>query len=334
MPDDASHATPTHVSLSHPVFVRVSDVSFRRSATDGTPMMVMPFGDGEAAVPIGSLRNEFEITDGSPDGRMLNLVAEALSYVTALAPGDPLPPEVTSGEASWSPGILHRHRADRMLRVEVLRWWRPGAVQEAGGEARCAESIDRDPELRTQMGSAYRRIAETLELEGPGAVEARISQLAEELAFIEALRDELLDRVVRVGGRCRQFEKANPRLDARRRDTMLRMQALLATATAELQQRFDAVDLLLGDILGLLTNPDIQVELIRSHRNALHRARLGWQVVLDRWGALQPDDEAGLWAAILDTYQFLARRYLPFKEWPNLNALRGAPGKGVSGMRW
>lgn len=335
MPNDpASAPTPTHVSLSHPVFVRVDGISFRRSPTDGAPVMVMPFGEREAAIPLGSLRAEFEIDDHTPDGRMLSLVAEALGYVTALAPGDALPPEVTSGQASWTPSVLHRHRADRRLRVALLRWWRPAAVQEAGGEIRCWERIDQDPELRSQMGSAYRRTAETLGLDGSGAVEERIAQLAEEFAFIEALRDELLDRVERMAGRCRQYESANPRLDARRRDTIVRMRTLLTTALGELQQRFQALDGLLDDITALLADPDSQIEVIRSHRNALHRARLGWQEVLDKWAALDMNDEAGLWGAILDTYQFLARRYLPYTEWPTVNSLRGAPGKGAPGMRW
>jgi hypothetical protein len=333
MADDAA-PTPTHVSLNHPVFVRVEGISFRRSATDGAPVMVMPFGEREAAIPLGSLRTEFEIDDHTPDGRMLSLVAEALGYVTALAPGDALPPEVTCGQASWTPSVLHRHRADRRLRVALLRWWRPAAVQEAGGEIRCWERIDQDPELRSQMGSAYRRTAETLGLDGPGSVEVRIAQLAEEFAFIEALRDELLDRVERMAGRCRQYESANPRLDARRRDTIVRMRTLLTTALGELQQRFQALDGLLDDITGLLADPDSQVESIRSYRNALHRARLGWQEVLDQWSALDVNDEAGLWGAILDTYQFLAKRYLPYTEWPTVNSLRGPPGKGAPGMRW
>lgn len=335
MPNDSDSAqTPTHVALSHPVFVRVDGISFRRSATDGAPVMVMPFGEREAAIPLGSLRAEFEIGDHTPDGQMLRLVAEALGYVTALAPGDPLPPEVTSGQASWTSSVLHRHRADRRLRVALLRWWRPAAVEEAGGEVRCWERIDQDPELRSQMGSAYRRTAEMVGLDGSGAVEVRIGQLAEEFAFIEALRDELLDRVERMAVRCRQYESANPRLDARRRDTLVRMRTLHTTALAELQQRFQALDGLLDDILGLVADPDSQIEFIRSHRNVLHRARLGWQAVLDQWAGLDINDEAGLWAAILDTYQFLAKRYLPFTEWPNLHSLRGAPGKGAPGMRW
>jgi hypothetical protein len=63
---------------------------------------------------------------------------------------------------------------------------RPAAVEEAGGEIRCWERIDQDPELRSQMVSAYRRTAETVGLDGPGTVEVRIGQLAEEFAFILA----------------------------------------------------------------------------------------------------------------------------------------------------
>jgi len=41
------------------------------SPADGTPVMVVPFDDREASVPLRGIQKEFEIPDDSPDGEML-----------------------------------------------------------------------------------------------------------------------------------------------------------------------------------------------------------------------------------------------------------------------
>ena len=57
-------------TLQHHVFNTLGQISFRRSSSDGTPVMVVPMGDKEASVPLRALQREFAITDESPDGRM------------------------------------------------------------------------------------------------------------------------------------------------------------------------------------------------------------------------------------------------------------------------
>ena len=93
-------AAPDHCVLHHALFTKLGTVSFRRALTDGTPMMIVPFGEREAGLPLRSLQHAFDIPDGSPDGRMLGLIAESLDYVTCLCVGDPLPAEVVNGTAS------------------------------------------------------------------------------------------------------------------------------------------------------------------------------------------------------------------------------------------
>jgi hypothetical protein len=333
-PDQAAPSDmPTRVVLEHPVFLRVSGISFRRSPTDGAATMVMPFGEREASIPLSGLRHEFNITDDTPDGQMLNLVAEALFYVTALVPGEALPAEVTTGDASWSAGVLHRHRAEKRLRVGLVRWFKPAAVDGAGGDERCAERLERDPELRTMLQNAMRRAAEQLGLTGSDDILARLELLAAEFAFIEVLRDELLLPVKQVRVQCKRYAAANPRLEGRRKDTLSRMVALHGKAEADLQTRFDAMDALVVDMLGLLAEPESQIAFLRSNRNVLHRTRLGWQGLLARWTELEPGDDTALWGVIMDTYQFLAQRHLPYTEWPSFSALRGGAQK-AAGMAW
>ena len=67
----------------------------------------MLLGERQAAVPLRALQNEFGIADDSADGRMLGLIAGALDFVPLLRPGDALPAEVRTGEASWKPDAMH-----------------------------------------------------------------------------------------------------------------------------------------------------------------------------------------------------------------------------------
>lgn len=325
---------PSHVRLEHPVFLRVAGISFRRSATDRTPVMVVPLGDREAEVPFHGLCKEFEISADSADGRMLALVAEALGFVTALMPGEKLPAEIASGEASWSAGVIYRHRAEARLKVSLLKWLRPGVLQEMGGEERCAEKLDRDPELRTMVQNAFRAAADRLGLASAEELVARVEQVATEFAFIEALREELLRRVMMVSVRVRRLESASGKLDGRRKDTVTRVLALNGTAVSELQERFDALDLQIDNIIGLLENPENHIDFFRTSRNTMHRMRLGWQELLDKWDNVDTTDPTMTWEVVLETYQFLAKRFLPFTEWPSFSALRGAGAKVNEGMRW
>src|ERR1700749_4303519 len=106
-----------HCRLNHPLFNRFGEPLFRRAETDGTPVMVVLLGEREAALPLRALQREFNIPDESEDGHMLALIAAALDFVTTLRPGDPLPPEVLSGEASWEPELQHRQLGLARLRL-------------------------------------------------------------------------------------------------------------------------------------------------------------------------------------------------------------------------
>jgi len=161
-----------------------------------------------------------------------------------------------------------------------------------------------------------------------------MEQVASEFAYIEALREELLHPVMMVSVQVRRMETANGRLDGRRKDTVARVLALNGTAISELQERFDALDLQIDNIIGLLDSPDNHIAFFRTNRNTLHRIRVGWQELLDKWDKVDTSDPTMMWDAILETYQFLARRFLPFTEWPSFGALRAGGARANEGMRW
>ena len=78
---EANAAPADHCTLTHRVFTSFGEPLFRRSETDGTPVMVVKLGEKEAAIPLRSLQREFGIPDDSDDGRMLGLIAQSLDFV-------------------------------------------------------------------------------------------------------------------------------------------------------------------------------------------------------------------------------------------------------------
>jgi hypothetical protein len=142
--------------LRHRLFAIMGAPMFRRSETDGTPVMVVLLGERTAAIPLRSLQREFQIEDASDDGRMLGLIAESLDYVAGLRIGDPLPQEVLSGNASWAPDQIHRQIADARLRLQLVRWLGAGA-DTPNLDAEALAQVADDPAMRQQVQDAPAR---------------------------------------------------------------------------------------------------------------------------------------------------------------------------------
>ena len=126
---------------------------------------------------------------------MLALIAASLDFVTSLRLGDALPAEVLSGEASWEPSAQHLRLAHARLRLQLAAW-QPGAAREdrSGLDPPALIAAAEAPSLRAPLADACRRAAEALNLPGPDAVTQMLEALAEELAYVEALRERLLHR--------------------------------------------------------------------------------------------------------------------------------------------
>jgi len=219
--------------LEHRMFSTLEDVRFRRSLTDGTAMMAVSLGDREADIPLCSLRREFGIDSASPDGRVLELIGESLDFVSILQPGDRLPPEILTGEASWRPSPNHLRIASTRLRLQLVAWLMPDAAQNGQLDELALLRLADDPMLRRNVQAVISRAAQELGLSSPadvipvgvkadppfgvmrgpdwaanaGTVRSRLmatgmtrllEEIAEELAYIEALRDRLLRRVESV----------------------------------------------------------------------------------------------------------------------------------------
>ena len=331
----AAETEPTLCRLDHAVFTKLGRVTFRRAETDGTPMLMVNFGEREVGIPLSSLKHAFGISDASDDGRMLGLIAESLDFVTSLQIGDPLPDEVITGAASWQPTAAHRLAAATRLRLQLLGWLDPEAARANVRAGDIGVRIETDPVLKAKVQAAFREAAVALEVADSDAVVALVERLSEELAYIEALRDRLLARVLELGGRLAGIGRGFNRKDAKRRETLTQVQRLMLRATGEFSARFKEIDAQTGEVIATLRNADSQTAFIRSNRDVLYRNLRAWEPLLERWAEAASDFEADVWPLMTDTYQFLARRYLPVSEWPNFNSLRqGGVRKPMNAMAW
>ena len=301
--------------LQHRLFVIMGEPMFRRSETDGTPVMVVLLGERIAAIPLRSLQHEFGIEDASDDGRMLGLIAESLDYVTGLRIGDPLPQEVLTGNASWEPDQIHRQIADARLRLQLVRWLGTGAGADTPNlDAETLARVADDPALRQQVHDALARAAEMLGLEDAEQVVALIEDLAYELAFIEALRHRLLRRVKMMVEKLERLTRAF-RGDSSHMETLTQVQRLSGVALRQISVRFDELDAQTGEVLAVLRNADSQRAFIRSNRDWLYRTQRAWEPILSAWDRADGTIDDGLFALLARSYRFLAPRFMPVTDW-------------------
>lgn len=319
-------AVPDRCLLRHRGFATLGEISFRRSATDDAPVMIVPLGGREAAVPLRAMQRELAIDDDSADGRMLALIAQSLDYVAGLQPGDLLPREVLDGGASWEPEPRHRERAAGRLHGQLVAWL--GAETGDAGLSAHALSADRlhqDARLRARLAEAFARAAARLGQPDAEAVVALLERVAEELAFIEALRDRLLAPVQSLSARLDALAGAGWRGDSTRHDSLVQAQRLAGSARRQIGGRFAEIDAQTGEVIATLRNAEGQRVFIRTHRDWLHRSRLAWEPTLAAWDPPPLRLDEATWLLIGRTYQFLAPRFMAVKEWQLFTAGRGLP---------
>ncbi len=322
-------------ALEHRLFRSLTNVLFRRAENDDTPVMVMSLGERTAAVPLRALQRELDIADASPDGRMFGLIAQALDFVTGLQPGDPLPAEVLDGRASWAPGATHRAVAAARLRLNLAAWLRPEAAGVVMPDAGSVRRLDEDPSIRQHVNAAMEQAARDLGLTDGSDVVTLLEKLAEELSYIEALREGLLNRVrdlvARVDRICR-----TGRVNKKRMEMLTQVRRLSTAGLQQIAARFASLDTHSQEVIAALRDSDRQCNLIRSSRDWLYRLSRAWEPILQDWEEATGLPDAELWNLIDRTYRFLAPRYMPVQEWQAFVAgqRHGQPKPIGSVMTW
>lgn len=309
------------VQFEHTFFKRMEDIYFRLDETTGEAVAVVTLGDERLVLPFAGLRREFKLDDG-PDGQMLALLAKGLKYVKALRIGDPLPAEITTRRASWKPAPRHQQIAYHRLAMQLLGWLsgdehiitNPDELLQVAG----------DPNFKRKVNEAFAEAAEHLGLgrENREKVIGYIADLSEELAYIEAMRDQFhhlkeMDAKIQLmrrlyGSHRSVLEVADP------------VARLMERAVEEFANLFEQADAQTGEIMAALKNIDAQKTYIQDMRDEIHVRLLPWDELLDEWHRV-PSKRTD-WAEDLlsRTYRFLAPRFMPVDEWAMMTKLAGA----------
>ena len=185
-----------------------------------------------------------------------------------------------------------------------------------------------DPARRQQVQEAFTKAAETLGLASREAVIALVEELAQELAYIEALRDRLLRRVKGMAEKLNRMAQ-NYRGDASHLETLTQVRRLTlhgAEADRPPVRRAGCADRR-GDGGAAQRRQPADVHPLQPRLAVPHAARLA--VAAAEWDVAGIGFDEGILQLLNRSYQFLAPRFMPVTEW----ASRTRPAKREAGHR-
>jgi hypothetical protein len=284
------------------------------------PIFHVLLGTLSAALPLPTLRAEFNIDPGSNDGKLLDIIEKSLRYVKEIRPNDSIPSELLDGSASWAVDDRHRTIATSRLIVQLSSWL--AGEETVISDVTQLEQLAEDPATKQRMQNAVGEIAERIGIGRARKQEVmdKINDFARELSYIEALRDRYgatkqivgtLSRLSKVYGNDRSVT-----------EEIVRIQQLLRPPLTEFEATFNLIDAQTSEILNILKKFGAQVDFVREMRDDLSfRLRL-WDGLIDRWGnntltrpgqALARTGEAE--ALIKETYRFAAQNFLQGQTW-------------------
>ena len=312
-------AAPSQCQFEHPGFAALGPLQFRLTNGDYLAALAIRVDGNDVVVPLHAIGPLFGLAPDSADARMLTLIEQALKFVPFLRLGDALPSEVVTGEASWEPSVLNHQVAVTRLQRLLVNWIGSKSASAITPQMLTA-SLD-DPSVRMLLQEAMGRAGAELGIPGGGtAVAHLIEALAGELAFIEALRERLLDP---IRGMVRRLGRASgdPAMSGSRRETLLQVTRLGMAALAQVVGRFEDVDGQTCEIVPALRNLERQRSFLRPHRDWLYSMLLAWTPLLRAWDEVPGGAvDEGLWKVIEESYRFLAPRYMAVQEWQSTAA--------------
>jgi hypothetical protein len=318
------------IVLSHWFFHKMDEIHFQHMASDKEATMVGKYSKNDVILTLKGICKEFDIPTDSADGQMLDLIAKGLRYVKLLRMGDPLPKEILTREASWALSGRHRQVAYQRVSLQLVNWM-------SGGDTMITDpdellQLADDPAIKKSISAAFAEAAEKL---GYGRdqkenVVRHVEELANELAYIEALRDrfrriKLMDTKIQELRRIYGREKSVLEIA----DQVAR---LGERAVSEFDAMFLEIDAQTGEIISVLKNLSSQIPYIRDKRDDLHVRLMAWDDLLDRWHEAEIKISPENPNLLRDTYKFLAPRFMMVKEWVLMSKLHETSAKAVSQM--
>jgi hypothetical protein len=187
--------------------------------------------------------------------------------------------DVPPDPGKWVAASHHRWQATTQLHARLWAQMRPGLPPVDPG-AVCLPGQMLDTAMQAEMQAVFGEAALLAGLSHAREVTTGLRLLAVEQACIESLRESVLARLqamvrdLAVGGRSNE---ADPQIAASASVIGRR----LVTALHRIQDRFDAADHVVEDVVSALGDVGLTTRLIRSHRDEIQRAGREWAAVLD-----------------------------------------------------
>jgi hypothetical protein len=296
----------THFDFRHAVF-RTPGARFLLSGNKRVPTFRIDIGDLDGLIDIDALCREFNITADSNDGKLVALAVDGLRFVPDIKPGDAIPTELITGQASWSVKKSHKKIAQDRLQIQLLSWMsgKEVLITDPNEIGMFLDQIENREKLR----QAFREAATALGRapEDTDYVVGQLELIARELCYIEALRDRL-GRISVISTWLKSVAKARVN-DRIVKLEIQRIDQLLQSGIAEYTVILTEADAQTGEIISALKTIDRQIEYIRRMRDDLYSLLLQWEPHLK---AMEPpptplSPEAQKTYGAL--YRFLAPRY-------------------------
>lgn len=286
---------------------------FRKTPGGDQVALYVPMGDVVAALPVHQLHLEFEIPEDSEDRKLMALAGQALQYVRHVYPGDSIPREVILGQAPWMVDEKYVELAKSWVAMLVIAW-KSGEDITAMKRKDMVERVAK-PDAAAIIHNAHTEIAAAVEPDNPRPDHVRemLEKLAQELSYIEALREKFLD-IRRLQVKVKnlyttfQSEKAVA-------EQITRCNSLFEAPIKEFFEKFAEFDTYVVDIISILKRFDAQVNFIRGERDAFRQIYVLWEPLLNAWhgyGGGRSDEGEAL---VRETYRFAAQHYVRTVEW-------------------
>jgi hypothetical protein len=309
-PLPAPEASNTVFQFQHKVF-DVPSAVFRMDRVTGRVGLYMNLGGNEASIELSQISRSFRIETDSDDGKMMNLVERSLRYVREIHPGDSIPNELLDGSASWLIEPRHVERARSKLLVQLVRWMTDGnsVIDE---KADVLELINR-PEIQEKINDAFGAVSKKLGLPDKQTVISMIEQLANELGYVEALRDKLARYMV-VKKKLKDLIVIY-RADRRIADNMVRADQLIGPPLSEMREKFTMVDAQTAEVLSSMKRLSATIEFVRGARDRMREFVLLWGDLDEQWLDLRVERGPTAETLALRTYRFAATYYTAAQRW-------------------
>lgn len=323
---------PQWIELKHAFFKPFDNPHFRMAGVDDeTAVFVGELGEQEVVLSLKGIKRELKFADDSPEAHMLDVIGEALNYVVMVRPGDAVPSELLSGDASWEPTDKDIEAARRRVNIQLLTWI-SGEEQTDGSNRKILDMLENE-ETEERINDAFEEAAKQLGLSRREEVTDSVEKLAKELAYIEALRS-MFATIVKLERKLQAFrvQFKNQNSTVTEIDQILRLMRVPIKAW---KGEFEMADAQTGEIIMVLKNIDMQISFIRETRDDLHRRFMAWSGILKTWEKVEPGTEPyGFSEMLRELNRFLAPRYMSIQEWV-LNDGQSSEKKQIStAMTW